>query len=99
MVLQDGRLSPVLRPPLQAGRGEILVKVRACGVCRTDLPLLDGDLPLGGPIVPGHEVVGEAAGLGDGVDDSSLGSGSASSFRSPCAPCVRAQPWSAAGST
>ncbi|HZD89821.1 MAG TPA: zinc-dependent alcohol dehydrogenase family protein [Pseudolabrys sp.] len=50
------------------GRGEILVAVSACGVCRTDLHVVDGDLiepKL--PIVPGHEIVGRAAALGEGV--------------------------------
>lgn len=51
-----------------AGPGQILLKVEACGVCRTDLHLVDGELPdpvL--PIVPGHEIVGRIAALGDGV--------------------------------
>jgi len=48
--------------------GEVLVRVRACGVCRTDLHLLDGDLPaVELPIVPGHEVVGVVEVVGDGV--------------------------------
>jgi len=67
MVLQDGRLTPVLRPSPRPAPGELLVRVRACGVCRTDLHLLDGDLPVTGAIVPGHEVVGEVAELGPGV--------------------------------
>jgi len=48
--------------------GELLLKVRACAVCRTDLHVVDGDLaPCRAPIVPGHEIVGEVTGLGDGV--------------------------------
>src|SRR5579872_2621602 len=49
----------------RAGRGEILVRVHACGVCRTDLHVVEGELPPGkSPITPGHQVVGtiEAAG-------------------------------------
>jgi propanol-preferring alcohol dehydrogenase len=43
----------------------VLLKVRACGVCRTDLHIVDGELPpLGRPIVPGHEVVGEVLACG-----------------------------------
>jgi propanol-preferring alcohol dehydrogenase len=43
-----------------AGPGELLVRVRACGVCRTDLHVAEGDLPVHRPeVVPGHEVVGE----------------------------------------
>lgn len=50
------------------GPGEVLVRVRACGVCRTDLHLVDGELPDPKlPIVPGHEVVGEVAALGAGT--------------------------------
>jgi propanol-preferring alcohol dehydrogenase len=47
-----------LRPP-DPGPGEILVKVHACGVCRTDLHLLDGEVEIPNPpIVPGHQIVG-----------------------------------------
>jgi propanol-preferring alcohol dehydrogenase len=50
------------------GKGEILVEVAACGVCRTDLHVVDGDLTEPKlPIVPGHEIVGRIAELGDGV--------------------------------
>ncbi len=52
---------PVPRP----GPGEVLVKVEACGVCRTDLHLVDGELPDPKlPVVPGHEIVGRVAALG-----------------------------------
>ena len=48
--------------------GEILIRVRACGVCRTDLHLVAGELPQAEtPIVPGHEIVGIVERLGDGV--------------------------------
>ena len=51
------------------GPGQVLLKVRACAVCRTDLHLLDGDLPNTPlPIVPGHEIVGEIVACGDGVE-------------------------------
>jgi propanol-preferring alcohol dehydrogenase len=47
-------------PVPSAGPGELLVRVRACGVCRTDLHVAEGDLPVHRPgVVPGHEVVGE----------------------------------------
>jgi propanol-preferring alcohol dehydrogenase len=50
------------------GPGEIRVKVGACGVCRTDLHVLDGDLPDAKlPIIPGHEIVGRIDALGSGV--------------------------------
>lgn len=52
-----------------AGPGEVLVKVLACGVCRTDLHIVDGELPPHrAPVVPGHEVVGRVVGLGAGVE-------------------------------
>jgi propanol-preferring alcohol dehydrogenase len=56
------------RPEPRAGEGQLLLKVRACAVCRTDLHVVDGDLPwLGRPVVPGHEIVAEIVGLGAGV--------------------------------
>lgn len=49
--------------------GEVLVEVAACGVCRTDLHILDGDLKEPSlPLIPGHQIVGRVAALGDGVD-------------------------------
>ena len=53
----------------QPGPGQIRVKVKTCGVCRTDLHVVDGDLiDAKLPIVPGHEIVGIVDALGDGVD-------------------------------
>jgi propanol-preferring alcohol dehydrogenase len=50
------------------GRGEILVRIEACGVCRTDLHVVDGELPdIPHPIVPGHEIVGRIEKIGTGV--------------------------------
>lgn len=57
------------RPTPTPGPGQILVEVAACGVCRTDLHLVDGELPnIPLPIVPGHEVVGRVAAMGTGVE-------------------------------
>ena len=51
------------------GAGQVLVRVAACGVCRTDLHLCDGDLPLvRSPIVPGHEIVGRVEAVGPGAE-------------------------------
>jgi propanol-preferring alcohol dehydrogenase len=62
------------RPVPVPGRGEVLIRVHACGVCRTDLHVLDGELSQARyPIVPGHEIVGEVAGLGDGVSGLAIG--------------------------
>lgn len=55
------------------GAGEILLAVRACGVCRTDLHILDGEIPARYPIVPGHEIVGRVIALGPGVEGFGLG--------------------------
>ncbi|MEZ5668260.1 MAG: zinc-dependent alcohol dehydrogenase family protein [Alphaproteobacteria bacterium] len=61
-------LRQVERPIPVPGPRQVLVKVRACGVCRTDLHVVDGDLPDPKPgIVPGHEIVGEVAALGGAV--------------------------------
>ena len=58
----------------EAGDGEILVRVRTCGVCRTDLHLCEGDLPPHRPLtVPGHEVVGTVERLGPGASRFALG--------------------------
>jgi alcohol dehydrogenase, propanol-preferring len=67
---------PVARHPLRqvredvpaAGDGELLVRVLACGVCRTDLHVAEGDLPVHrAGVTPGHEVVGEVVAVGAGV--------------------------------
>ncbi|MFN3522766.1 MAG: zinc-dependent alcohol dehydrogenase family protein [Phenylobacterium sp.] len=56
------------------GPGEVRLRVRACGVCRTDLHILDGELaPRRSPIVPGHEIIGVVDALGPGVDGHELG--------------------------
>jgi propanol-preferring alcohol dehydrogenase len=56
------------------GPGEIRVKVAACGVCRTDLHVLDGELPNPKiPIIPGHEIVGRIDLLGSGVEGLRVG--------------------------
>jgi propanol-preferring alcohol dehydrogenase len=56
------------------GPGEILLEVRACGVCRTDLHIVDGELEDGRlPIVPGHEIVGKVVARGEGAERFSAG--------------------------
>ena len=57
-------LALVERPVPAPAPGEVLVEVAACGVCRTDLHVLDGDIPALYPIVPGHEIVGRVVALG-----------------------------------
>jgi len=57
----------IARP--EPGPGQILIKVAACGVCRTDLHVLDGELQHPRlPLVPGHEIVGRVVALGSGVE-------------------------------
>jgi propanol-preferring alcohol dehydrogenase len=61
-------------PDPVAGPGEVVVRVVACGVCRTDLHLLDGELPEPKlPVVPGHEIVGRIEALGEGVSGLAIG--------------------------
>jgi propanol-preferring alcohol dehydrogenase len=73
VVHKPGPVAPVASGPLrlterevpEPGPGELLVRVRACGVCRTDLHLAEGDLPPRAPdVTPGHEVVGEVVATG-----------------------------------
>lgn len=61
------------RPLPVPGAGQVLVRVLACGVCRTDLHVVDGEIPARYPIVPGHEIVGRVIALGAGVGDFALG--------------------------
>lgn len=56
----------VARPVPEPGPGELRVRVLACGVCRTDLHMIDGEVPANLPIVPGHEIVGRVEALGEG---------------------------------
>src|SRR5262245_30541082 len=70
MMLERPRAPLVMRerPEPAPAAGEILVEVAACGVCRTDLHVVDGELPDPKlPIVPGHEIVGRVAAIGAGV--------------------------------
>ena len=62
-------------PTPEPGEGEILVRVRACGVCRTDLHVTEGELPvLKSPLIPGHQVVGVVEWNGPGATKFSVGS-------------------------
>lgn len=76
MVLTAPR-EPLVRTPRQVpapGPDELVIRVEACGVCRTDLHLVDGELPQAHyPIVPGHEVVGIVESAGANVSDVASG--------------------------
>jgi propanol-preferring alcohol dehydrogenase len=76
MLLHQPRqaLDFVERPVPKPADGQLLVKVKACAVCRTDLHVIDGELPdAKRPVVPGHEIVGVVAERGAGVDRFSVG--------------------------
>ena len=65
-------LAELERP--QPGAGEILIRVSACGVCRTDLHICEGELPPHkSPVVPGHQIVGRVAELGEGAGGFAVG--------------------------
>jgi propanol-preferring alcohol dehydrogenase len=67
-------LTPVERADPVPAPGEVRIKVSACGVCRTDLHVVDGELPdIAYPIIPGHEVVGRIDARGAAVDGLALG--------------------------
>ena len=76
MVLDRANTPLVMRTmadPLPAP-GEVLIGVRACGVCRTDLHVVDGELTEPKlPIIPGHEIVGEVVAVGEGVERFAIG--------------------------
>jgi propanol-preferring alcohol dehydrogenase len=68
------RLRQVERAVPVPGAAEVLVQVEVCGVCRTDLHVADGDLPVHrASVVPGHEVVGHVVGLGPGTSRFAVG--------------------------
>ncbi|HEX2053593.1 MAG TPA: zinc-dependent alcohol dehydrogenase family protein [Actinomycetota bacterium] len=72
--ISSAPLKPAEMDVPQAGPGEILVRVSACGVCRTDLHVAEGDLPVRRPgVVPGHEVVGVVDSLGPGAGRFAVG--------------------------
>ena len=85
MIVPDKMLAMVLEKPgapLEAREipvpepvaGEVLLRVLACGVCRTDLHIVDGELASPKlPLVPGHEIVGEVVSAGGQVSGISIG--------------------------
>lgn len=89
-VWRTGPLRPAQEPIPEPGDGELLLRVLACGVCRTDLHVAAGDLPVHRPhVVPGHEVVGEVVG-GDvaGAGDFAVGTRAGAAWlRGTCGTC------------
>src|SRR6476661_5735020 len=87
--LSSRPLRRVSRPVPEPGPGEVLVRVQACGVCRTDLHLSLGELEPRRPrTVPGHQVVGEVASRGGGADRFRVGQRVGVAWlRSTCGAC------------
>jgi alcohol dehydrogenase len=74
-----------LDPP---GRGEVLVKIAAAGLCHSDLSVIDGNRPRPLPMVLGHEAAGVVEDLGPGVDDLTVGDHVVMVFVPSCGHCV-----------
>jgi len=76
MVLEKPRQPHVLRdvPKPNPARGQLLVHIRTCAVCRTDLHVVDGELPDPKlPLIPGHQIVGRIERIGDAVEGFAIG--------------------------
>jgi propanol-preferring alcohol dehydrogenase len=72
--IEEAPLERTELPQLHPGPGQLLLRVRACGVCRTDLHTVEGEItPPHLPIIPGHQVVGEIEAMGDNVQHFSIG--------------------------
>jgi propanol-preferring alcohol dehydrogenase len=71
-------------PEPSASDGEVIVRVKACGLCRSDLHLIDGALPIALPRILGHEIAGEAPGIGDVLVLTNWGCGD-------CQFCIRGE--------
>jgi S-(hydroxymethyl)glutathione dehydrogenase/alcohol dehydrogenase len=75
-------------PVPEPGRGEILVRVAACGVCHTDLHVMKAEVAFPTPAVMGHEITGTVAALGAGVSGPPVGTEVACAFIMPCGFCA-----------
>ncbi len=74
LVIKDRKLLACDAPAVAPGRGQIAISVSVCGVCRTDLHVVDGELPhVQAGIVPGHEIVGRVVARGPGAERFPLG--------------------------
>jgi D-arabinose 1-dehydrogenase-like Zn-dependent alcohol dehydrogenase len=83
------RLELEERPSPEAGRGQVRLSVKACGVCYRDLIDRQGGYPfMRRPIVTGHELAGEVTQVGPGVTDFHVGDRVAAIHRPPCGECV-----------
>src|SRR5574341_2019782 len=68
-------------------RGEVMVKLAACGVCHSDLSATNGTLPMPPPLILGHEAGGEVIEVGEGVTGVAIGDHVVSSFVYMCGKC------------
>src|SRR5882724_10716819 len=68
-------------------RGEVTIKLGACGVCHSDLSATNGTIPMPPPLILGHEAAGEVVEVGEGVDGFALGDHVVSSFIYMCGKC------------
>ncbi|MFB9834694.1 alcohol dehydrogenase catalytic domain-containing protein [Actinoallomurus acaciae] len=92
----DEPLTITEREVPEPGQGEVLVKVTACGICHTDLDLLQGEWPIARfPVVPGHEITGVVAATGPGVSWPEVGTAVGAQFLGDscrhCDYCVRGE--------
>ncbi|MFZ9086653.1 MAG: alcohol dehydrogenase catalytic domain-containing protein, partial [Steroidobacteraceae bacterium] len=81
-----------LAPP---GPGEVLLRIRAAGLCHSDLSVVDGNRPRPLPMALGHEAAGIVEQLGPGVTDLEVGDHVVTAFVAacgPCQPCARQRP-------
>lgn len=88
----DGTLAIETIPMPTPRRGEVLIKVEACGACHTDLHVIKGEYKFPYPCVLGHEVSGHVSALGEAVDNVDVGDRVVASFVMPCGncgPCAR----------
>ncbi len=89
-VIETLLLDAVLEPH------EVRVRVQACGLCHSDLHMLDGELPTQLPTVPGHEIAGVVEAVGSAVDDLAVGAyvvACLSMFCGKCAECRAGRSW------
>jgi S-(hydroxymethyl)mycothiol dehydrogenase len=103
-VIAPGKGAPVstvtVRVP-DPGPGEALVRVRACGVCHTDLHYREGGINDDFPFLLGHEAAGVVEAVGDGVGNVAAGDYVVIAWRAPCGTCrscARGRPWYCFGS-
>jgi propanol-preferring alcohol dehydrogenase len=86
--MESGPLDLIERDIPEPGRNELLLRVRACGVCRTDLHVAEGDLPVHLPgVTPGHEIVGEVVAAGPGCRHAPGERVGAAWLRTTCGAC------------